>query len=267
MADAYQLPPATIQDPHRLVGRAHNQLYRRETFCEWLVSRDLRQRSAAAVRRRLPAAGIGDLLGRIPPVHAARLPRSRIRPAADRHRVLQNVERMHADTGHAEGDQRAFMSGFYVLNNATIGLRCFAFGLLAGIGGLYETVYNAATLGDFGYIARSPSAGNFFPSVTAHGPFELTAIVLMAAAGMRLGFSLIDTRGRSRADALRRVAKRSVPVIAGRRGPLYLGSRDRGLHFAVHVPYAVKAGVALLSIALLIFYFVVLGYPGVKHEA
>ncbi len=28
LADAYQLPPATIQYLHQLVGRAHNQLYR-----------------------------------------------------------------------------------------------------------------------------------------------------------------------------------------------------------------------------------------------
>ena len=39
------------------------------------------------------------------------------------------------------------MAGFYIGHNATIGLRCFAFGLLAGIGGLYETVFNASTLG------------------------------------------------------------------------------------------------------------------------
>ncbi len=68
------------------------------------------------------------------------------------------------------------MAGFYIGHNATIGLRCFAFGLLAGIGGLYETVFNASTLGaTFGYMAHSPSASNFFHFVTAHGPFELTA--------------------------------------------------------------------------------------------
>ena len=32
LADAYQLPPATIQYLHQLVGRAHNQLYRQESL-------------------------------------------------------------------------------------------------------------------------------------------------------------------------------------------------------------------------------------------
>ena len=89
----------------------------------------------------------------------------------------------------------------------------------------------------------------------------------MAAAGMRLGFSLIDTRGRSRADALRRAAKRSVPVIAVGVVLFILAAGIEAFISPSDVPYAVKAGVALLSIALLIFYFVVLGYPGVKHEA
>ena len=37
LADAYQLPPATVEYLHQLVGRAHNQLYRGEalTFRTW----------------------------------------------------------------------------------------------------------------------------------------------------------------------------------------------------------------------------------------
>src|SRR5688572_25165963 len=38
LADAYQLPPNTVQYLHRLVGRAHNQLYRSRHFklSSWL---------------------------------------------------------------------------------------------------------------------------------------------------------------------------------------------------------------------------------------
>src|SRR5690606_6281418 len=32
LADAYHLPPNTVQYLHQLVGRAHNQLYRARTF-------------------------------------------------------------------------------------------------------------------------------------------------------------------------------------------------------------------------------------------
>ena len=155
------------------------------------------------------------------------------------------------------------MAGFYIEHNATIGLRCFAFGLLAGIGGLYETIFNASTLGAmFGYMTHSPSAANFFPFVTAHGPFELTAIVLMAAAGMRLGFSMIDTRGRSRAGAVYHAARRSVPVMSVGVVLFLLAAGIEAFVSPSALPYAVKAGVAALSIVMLLFYFLVLGYPG-----
>ncbi len=160
---------------------------------------------------------------------------------------------------------QAAWAGRYIEHNATIGLRCFAFGLLAGIGGLYETVFNAATLGaEFGFMAHSPHASNFYHFVTAHGPFELTAVVLMAAAGMRLGFSMIDTRGRSRADAVYRAARRSVPVMSVGVVLFLLAAGIEAFISPSSAPYAVKAGVAVLSIVMLVSYFIVLGYPGRK---
>ena len=160
------------------------------------------------------------------------------------------------------------MAGFYIGHNATIGLRCFAFGLLAGIGGLYETVFNAATLGAmFGYMAHSPSAANFFHFVTAHGPFELTAVVLMAAAGMRLGFSMIDTRGRSRADAVYRAARRSVPVMSVGVVLFLLAAGIEAFVSPSAAPYRRESGRRRLSIVMLLSYFIVLGYPGRKDDA
>jgi hypothetical protein len=88
------------------------------------------------------------------------------------------------------------MAGFYINHNTGIGLRCFAFGLFFGIGGLFAVVFNAASLGTtFGHMARVPQSENFYEFVTAHSPFEFTAIVLSAAAGMRLGFSVVQTNG------------------------------------------------------------------------
>ena len=57
---------------------------------------------------------------------------------------------------------------------------------------------------------------NFSNFVTVHGPFELTGIVLMSAAGMRLGFSMIDTRGLTHSASLERPAEQSVPTMCSR---------------------------------------------------
>jgi len=269
LADAYQLPPATIQYLHQLVGRAHNQLYRHESLRTDGWFREL----FVNVPRRLFADGCLRLafamfwgvfllcmfLAWRDPDFAPRI------VGKD---VLLSIERQYSSSYDPEGDERTAMAGFYIGHNATIGLRCFAFGLLAGIGGLYETVFNASTLGAmFGYMAHSPNAPNFFHFVTAHGPFELTAVVLMAAAGMRLGFSMIDTRGRSRADAVYRAARRSVPVMSVGVVLFLLAAGIEAFVSPSTAPYTVKAGVAALSIVMLFFYFIVLGYAGRNHAA
>ena len=122
----------------------------------------------------------------------------------------------------------------------------------------------AAFLGAvFGYMTRVPQADNFFQFVTAHGPFELTAIILSAAAGMRLGFSLVDTGGLARLDSLRRAARQAMPTMGAAMVLFVLAALVEGFLSPSAAPYYVKAAVAVLSCGLLLFYFVLLGnQPG-----
>ena len=155
------------------------------------------------------------------------------------------------------------MTGFYVMNNAGIGLRCFAAGLLLGVGGLFALVFNAVQLGAvFGYMLTVDERANFMEFVTAHGPFELTAVVFSAAAGMRLGFSLVATGGLSRAASLRRAAVEATPVIGAAVVLFCLAALIEGFVSPSAAPYAAKAAVAVLSTAMLLFYVVALGYSG-----
>ena len=123
------------------------------------------------------------------------------------------VEEMYSEPMQGRNPNTdGFMAGFYVFNNAGIGLRCFAMGMLFGVGGLFATVYNAAFLGGiFGHMATVPQQDNFYHFVTSHGPYELTAIVLSAGAWDRRGFSLIDTKGMSRIDSLQQAAWEIMP--------------------------------------------------------
>ena len=57
------------------------------------------------------------------------------------------------------------MAGFYIQHNTSIGLQCFAWGLVFGLGSLYELISNGMILGTvFGHMAASPNARNFFAS-------------------------------------------------------------------------------------------------------
>jgi uncharacterized membrane protein SpoIIM required for sporulation len=179
---------------------------------------------------------------------------------------IEALETMYKDeigSTDRDGNTNSAMMGFYVYNNAGIGLRCFAWGLLV-VPGLLLSMYNAIFLGAcFGYMARPdvPEGENFFHFVTAHGPFELTAIVLSAGAGLRLGLAWIMPGNYSRYANLRKTGKEMMPVIMAAVILFVMAAFVEGFLSPSAAPYAVKAGVAILSTFLLAFYFIVLGFP------
>jgi uncharacterized membrane protein SpoIIM required for sporulation len=149
------------------------------------------------------------------------------------------------------------------MHNTGIGLQCFAYGVLI-IPCLFNLAYNAVALGTvFGYMARPDSIGgdNFYHFVTAHGPFELTAIALAAAAGLRLGVGLFNTGGLTRVDSLRESAIKAVPVMAASAVLFSLAALTEGFLSPSPAPYIVKAAWAILSSGFISFYFVILGFP------
>ena len=155
------------------------------------------------------------------------------------------------------------MSGFYIQHNTGIGLRCFAWGILI-VPCLYVLASNAIQLGAvFGYMARldSESGDHFFEFVTAHGPFELTAIALSAAAGLRLGIGLFYTGGMRRLDSVRDNASRAVPIMAAAAMLFVLAAFTEGFLSPSPAPYVYKAFWAILCSGLISFYFVILGFP------
>ncbi len=91
------------------------------------------------------------------------------------------------------------MTGFYVYNNIGIAFRCFATGILLGLGSLFYLLHNAVFMGVIeGHLARVGVWENLMAFTSTHGPWELTAIVMSAAAGMQMGWSLVITHGRTR---------------------------------------------------------------------
>ena len=108
-------------------------------------------------------------------------------------------------------------------------------------------------------MATSPSAGNFYEFVTAHGPFELTAIVLSGAAGLRLGWGLVETQGQTRLASLRREAANALPIVGAASVLFVLAAFLEGFVSASPLPYAAKAAIAIASAALLLCYLLLGG--------
>ena len=138
LADAYQLPPAMIQYLHQLVGRAHNQLYRYESlhsdgwFRELFVNVPQRLYADGCLRLAFAIFWGVFLLCMFLAWRDADFATGIVGK-----QNLESRERQYsAEYIIPEGDVQTGMAGVLLRHNATIGLRCFAFGLLAGIGGL-----------------------------------------------------------------------------------------------------------------------------------
>ncbi len=270
LAESHQLPPNTVNYLHRLVGRSHNQLYRARSV-DWAA---VRHQLLVEVPRRLYTDATlrlafvtfwGLFLFSWFLAAELKFPWSDTVPFPGfAEQVLKgDAERlndMYADWIDATLNDRVEMAGFYIYNNAGIGLSVFALGLAFGIGGMFATVLNAVALGtSFGFMMRGPNSDNFFYFVTAHGPFELTAIVLSAAAGMHLGFALVRTRGFARKDSLRGAAKEAMPTMGAALVLFFLAAFIEAFVSPMNIPYEIKASVAVVTSGMMLFYFVILG--------
>lgn len=272
LADGYRLPPTTVEYLHQLVGRAHTQLYRSRRFDfrgwkEELLVKIPRRLSRDRAMWLAMAIFWGFFLGSMFLASSAS-PLPQFAELAVGEEQLLQYEQMYSEpVGSSRNDRsgQPVMFGFYVWHNAGIGLRCFSMGLVLGVGGLFATLFNAVLLGSvFGYMTTVPQSHNFFDFVTAHGPFELTAIVLSSAAGMRLGFSIISTGGLSRGDAVLRAGREAMPTMAAAIFLFVGAALIEGFLSPSDQPYGVKAGVAFLCTVLLLLYFFVLGF---RHRA
>jgi uncharacterized membrane protein SpoIIM required for sporulation len=266
LAEAHDLPRDTVAYLHALVGRAHNAVYRAQgfRFSDWSTAlfatapRQLRSdpapRLAAAVF--WGAFLICALASAARPEFAPKVVGEDFVEAMDA-MYAEPIDAPRTDKEKGGGFRRSdtMMAGFYIEHNTTIGLQCFAWGLFFGLGSLYELLSNGLILGTvFGHMAVSPNARNFFTFVTAHGPFELTAIVFAGAAGLRLGSGLIDTRGQTRLASLRREARCALPIVGASAVLFILAAFLEGFVSASPLPFGAKAGIALACAALLVAY-------------
>jgi uncharacterized membrane protein SpoIIM required for sporulation len=267
LADAYQLPQYTVDYLHQLVARGHNQLYRgqRFRFRRWLrvALVELPQRLFQDGCLRLAAFLFWGVF-----LSSALLAWTNPQWAEDAlgEEQVQGMEEMYSDESaethfaNLDLNERSLMFGFYVRNNAGIGLQCFITSLV--LIGVLIMISNAYTLGTvFGYMATVPQADNFYTFVTAHGPFELTAIVLSTAAGMRLGMGVIKTNGLTRRASIAKAVNEAVPTAILAVVLFGLAAVIEAFISPAPIPYWIKAAVAMVTSALLMFYFVLLGYP------
>jgi len=136
---------------------------------------------------------------------------------------VEQMEAMYNPEAHRLGEfgtrgsgEDWVMFGYYVMNNIGIAFQTFAGGLLFGLGTLFYLLFNGLMIGAIaGHLTGIGYHQPFWSFVIGHGAFELTAITLAGAAGLKLGAALIAPGRLGRGEALRLAAARAVRLIAG----------------------------------------------------
>jgi len=101
-------------------------------------------------------------------------------------------------------------------NNVWVAAETLVLGAFLGVGTIFVLLENALNLGiDGGLMIGHGRAVEFFTLILPHGMLELTAVFLAAAAGLRMGWALIDPGPRRRIQALAEEGRATMTIVLG----------------------------------------------------
>ena len=102
------------------------------------------------------------------------------------------------------------------LNNVRVAMLAFAAGILVCVVTAALLAYNGAQGGMAGgMFTHVGESGRFWGLILPHGLLELSAVVVAGAAGLRIGWTVIDPGDRRRLDALAIESRRAGNVLVG----------------------------------------------------
>lgn len=184
---------------------------------------------------------------------------------------VQQYDSMYGDRSESIGRRRDAdsdweMFGFYIMHNIGLGFQCFAAGIFAGVGSAFFLVFNGLFLGALSaYLIAAGYAENFLSFVVTHAAFELTAIVLAGAAGLRLGHAWLAPGQLTRLEAIKLGAREAVVVIYGVAGMLLIAAAIEAFWSSARwVAPEVKYGVGAACWILVLSYLRWQGRPAAQ---
>lgn len=140
------------------------------------------------------------------------------------------------------------MFGYYIRNNIGVAFQCFAGGLFAGVGSIFFLAFNGAFGGAIaGYLTGRGLGPTFYSFIVTHAAFELTAIVLSGAAGLRIGHALLAPGRQTRGQSLVVASRQSIVLVYGVTAMLVVAAAIEAFwSSATWLPASIKYGVAAL---------------------
>jgi uncharacterized membrane protein SpoIIM required for sporulation len=145
-------------------------------------------------------------------------------------------------------------------NNIRVAFVAFAGGILVGVVTIVILVFNGANLGfAAGLFTAAGQQGRFLGLVAPHGLLELSAVIVAGAAGLRLGWTLVDPGDRLRRTAVAEEGRRAVTIVLGLVLCFAVAGSIEGFVTGSALPTAARVGIGVVVEALFVFYIVVAG--------
>jgi uncharacterized membrane protein SpoIIM required for sporulation len=159
-------------------------------------------------------------------------------------------------TEHAAG---AFAFQVWI-NNAWVSAQALIFGILLGIPTVLVLFSNQLNLGlSAGLMFAHGKGAIFFGLILPHGLLELTAVYLASAAGLRLGWTIIDPGPRRRGQALAEEGRAAMSIAIGLIGVLAVSGAIEGFVTGhVHVTW-LRIVIGVVAETAFLAYVVVFG--------
>ena len=196
----------------------------------------------------VPAVAVGTWLARSPAALDVAAP-----PALREAYVEEDFEAYYSSEPAAQ------FATHVTTNNIQVGVLAFAAGILLCLPTAYILALNGANLGGAaGLFAAVGQSGKFYGLILPHGMLELTAVFVAGAAGLRLGWTLVDPGDRPRAAALVEEGRRAVVIVVGLVGVFSLAGLIEGF-VTGHLPTLPRIGVGVVSWTAFVVYAAVRG--------
>lgn len=152
------------------------------------------------------------------------------------------------------------MAAGIMTNNISVAFVAFALGITAGLGTCYILLANAMMLGGFaGHFANHGLSYPLWSFLAPHGVLEIFAILVAAAAGLRMGLSLVAPGSMTRSASLRAGAREAVLLVLGTIPMFLIAGFIEGFITPSNLPGAAKILLGITVAAAVIAYLMLGG--------
>ena len=272
LANSRMYNPVLVERLNKLVVRGHHKLYSTRTSFVANILEYFAGGFPALVRKEWRIVSIAAALFYVPFIAA--IIAIQFNPdlvysvmESDMVNHLESMyepERNQRFGRERESDTDLYMFGFYIKHNIGIDFKMFAGGMLFGIGALFFLLFNGVFLGAaFGHMTHIGYFDSFWGFVVGHGAFELNAMVLAGAAGLKLAEALIMPGRKSRGLALIDNGKVAINIMYGVVAMSLIAAFVEAFWSSAVMPVVIKYVVAAILWSLVAVYFI---YPGRENK-